>query len=307
MTATAKTPTVAIARVLRSFGLKQGADFRVKGEYKGRGLDRERVGTYVVLYSGHADHVVAEHADAIEELVQLDGGFSFRVSIHYTANGRRWAHIANYGSRVRDAAPAATLGRDDASQAPTEQGRKLAHDTGNQLTGQPLPSTAQQVATQDPYAGLTQKRFGSLYWACQEASQVWFFQDGYNSARFTLRVYRGRSQMVGWYLTGPGLPDAGRWMGPTVSLAAENAQDVIMDFKVISDTMERTARDWPTGTRVTNGHRTGQVNGAGWGAVTIEGHDNYGRAWVDVDWDAVDGDMGTNRRGRPFADTLTRI
>lgn len=307
MTTTAKTPTVAIARVLRSFGLKQGTDFRVKGEYKGRGLDRERVGTYVVIYTSHGDHIVAQHADAIEDLVKQDGGFAFRVSVHYTSNGRRWTWIANYGQRTRDEAPAATLGRDDASQAPSEQGRKLATDTGNKLTGQPLPSTPKQIADQDPYAGLAQKRFGSLYWACQEAGQVWFFQDGYHSARFTLRVYNGRAQARGWYLTGPGLPSEGRYMAARLSHAAEDAADVILAFKHISNTMEQTARDWPTGTRVTNGTRTGAVNGAGWGVVTIEGHDNYGRAWVDVDWDAVDGDMGSNRRGRPFADTLTRV
>lgn len=69
-----------------------------------------------------------------------------------------------------------------------------------------------------------------------------------------------------------------------------------------------TAADLPKGTRVTGPEgRTGTVNGADVGRVAIKGHASYGREYVGVDWDAVDGDMGLNRRSRPFVDELTII
>lgn len=68
----------------------------------------------------------------------------------------------------------------------------------------------------------------------------------------------------------------------------------------------RTAADLPKGTRVTNPEgRTGTVNGVDVGRIAIKGHANYGREYVGVEWDAVDGDMGLNRRSRPFVDELT--
>lgn len=341
----AKTPTVAIARILRDLGLKQGNDFRVRGQYQGTGQNRERIGTYVAALTGAADQVIADHADEIERLAS-EAGHSFRVSIHFTANGRMWTWVANYGQRTRDTVPAATLGRDDETQAPAEQSRRTvktieqrpgrngapvikatlgqphpafeqpdskrqrAADALRSLAGQVTGAVAEATArpsTDDPYEGLAQKRFGSLYWACEQAGSVWFFQDGQHGSRYTLRIYTGRVQVRGWYLTGPGLPVEGRRMGTTLTESAEASADVILDHKWITERMAATARQWPKGLRVTNGHRTGAVNGVAWGVVTLEGHENYGRPWVDVDWDAVDGDMGTNRRGRPFTDTLTRI
>ncbi|QBZ73560.1 hypothetical protein SEA_MISCHIEF19_75 [Streptomyces phage Mischief19] len=338
-TTPAKTPTVAIARVLRGLGLVQGADFKVTGEYRGRGLDRERVGTYVLVLTRDAEQTIADNADAIEAAALAQGGFAFRVSIYRTPSGGFWTRVANYGPRTREGhvldtdadrermgltAPEATEGdkqcscdctwecdrpADEPCTCPCTCGAQTAPEAAEQPATVPTAapvSTEAQIAAQDPYAGLAVKRYGALYWACQEAGQVWFFQDGYHAARYTLRVYNGRAMLRGWYLTGPGLPAEGRHMGKRLSVAAEESESVIMAFKVISDTMERTAREWPTGTLVSNGHRTGRVNGAGWGVVTLEGHENYGRAWVDVDWDAVEGDMGSNRRGRPFADTLLR-
>lgn len=312
----AKTPTVAIARILRDLGLKQGNDFRVRGQYQGTGQNRERIGTYVAALTGAADQVIADHADEIERLAS-EAGHSFRVSIHFTANGRMWTWVANYGQRTRDTVPAATLGRDDETQAPAEQSRRTVKTieqrpgrTGAPVIkatlGQPRPAF-EQPSTDDPYEGLAQKRFGSLYWACEQAGSVWFFQDGQHGSRYTLRIYTGRVQVRGWYLTGPGLPVEGRRMGTTLTESAEASADVILNHKWITERMAATARQWPKGLRVTNGHRTGAVNGVAWGVVTLEGHENYGRPWVDVDWDAVDSDMGTNRRGRPFTDTLTRI
>lgn len=69
-----------------------------------------------------------------------------------------------------------------------------------------------------------------------------------------------------------------------------------------------TAADLPKGTRVVSPEgRMGTVNGVDVGRVTnlSHGHANYGREYVGVDWDAVEGDMGLNRRSRPFADELT--
>lgn len=307
-TTTAKTPTVSVARVLRGLGLKQGKDFSCKGEYRGRGLDRERVGTYVVIYNRDAEQVVADNADAIEQRTQQDGGFSFRVSIHRTPSGGFWTHIANFGQRVREGhvldtdADRKRMGLDE-PQADAATRPVIKAKLGTPRPAFPLLDAEKE----DPYAGKAQRRMGALYWACEEADQVWFFQDGYHGARYTLRVYRGRARATGWLLSGPGLPVEGRWMGPTLTLAAEASESVIMDHKWITERMADVARAWPKGTRVTNGHRTGAVNGVAWGVVTAEGHENYGRAWADVDWDAVEGDMGANRRGRPFADTLTRI
>ncbi|MFJ1607001.1 hypothetical protein ACIOHS_27060 [Streptomyces sp. NPDC088253] len=98
------SPTVAIARILRGLGLSQGkgCDFRVTGEYRGE----ERIGTYALLLTRHADEVVAANADEIERLAD-ETGFAFRVSVrYYNGNPRPVAGVANYGSRVRDTPPA---------------------------------------------------------------------------------------------------------------------------------------------------------------------------------------------------------
>lgn len=100
----ASTPTVVVARTLRQLGLKQGRDFRVQGQYQGKGADRERIGTHVAILSAHGDQVVADNADRIERATAAQG-FGFNVSILFTAGGRMWTWIANYGHRTRDAAP----------------------------------------------------------------------------------------------------------------------------------------------------------------------------------------------------------
>lgn len=67
----------------------------------------------------------------------------------------------------------------------------------------------------------------------------------------------------------------------------------------------RTAADLPKGTRVVSPEgRMGTVNGVDVGRVTVPGHVNYGREYVGVNWDAVEGDKGLNRRSRPFVDEL---
>lgn len=220
--ATAKTPTVAIARVLRSLGLEQGKDFRVRGQYQGTGANRERIGTYVGIYSAAAEQTVADNADRIEELVKQDGGFAFRVSIHRTASGRVWTWIANFGKRTRE--------------------------------GHFMDTDADR------------KRMG-----------------------------------LGAGTTGSDAP-------------SEDARKAVKDIEQwIAERMERAGRDWPKGTRVSGLDsqgiaRTGTVNGVDVGMVVEPGHDNYGRTFVGVNWDAPERpELGHIVRNRPFTDSLTRV
>ncbi|MCX4550568.1 MULTISPECIES: hypothetical protein [unclassified Streptomyces] len=96
-----KTPTVAIARILRGLGLAQGGDFRVTGDYR----NGERIGTFVLTLSHHADETVVANADEIERLAG-EGPFPFRVSVRYPSGDRPMTGVANYGSRVRETPPA---------------------------------------------------------------------------------------------------------------------------------------------------------------------------------------------------------
>ncbi|MEV5677021.1 hypothetical protein [Streptomyces sp. NPDC052179] len=92
-----RTPTVAIARILRHLSLAQGSDFRVTGDYS----NGERIGTYVLVLSSRARDTIAANADEIERL-SGEGVFPFRVSIRYPSNARPMPSVANYGSRIRD-------------------------------------------------------------------------------------------------------------------------------------------------------------------------------------------------------------
>ncbi|MFB7574690.1 hypothetical protein [Streptomyces sp. NPDC056165] len=85
------SPTVAIARVLRDLGLTQGrgCDFRVTGEYR----NGERIGTYVLPLTRHADEVIAEHADEIERLT-AETGWAFRVLVRYPSGDRPMTVVA---------------------------------------------------------------------------------------------------------------------------------------------------------------------------------------------------------------------
>lgn len=99
-------PSTTIARILRGLDLKQGVDFRVRGEYQTTDGILERVGTYVVVYNGEAEQTIADNADLIEERA-AESGNSFRVSVYYTGAGRLWTWTANYGKRTRETAPVA--------------------------------------------------------------------------------------------------------------------------------------------------------------------------------------------------------
>jgi DNA-binding PadR family transcriptional regulator len=116
-----KTPTVAIARVLRDLGLTQGPgnDFRMEGAYR----NGERIGTYVLVLGRHAEEVIAEHADAIEAQAGA-AGYAFRVSVHYPNGDRPMTNVANYGPRVRDTPPAAAAPAAAPSAAPAPAAAK---------------------------------------------------------------------------------------------------------------------------------------------------------------------------------------
>lgn len=95
MTTTPRTPTVAIARILRALGLTQGKDFRVTGEY----CNGERTGTYVLTLTRRADETIAARADDIEK-VSEEGAYPFRVSVRYPSGDRPMTGVANYGNKA---------------------------------------------------------------------------------------------------------------------------------------------------------------------------------------------------------------
>ncbi|WTW95432.1 hypothetical protein OG216_19515 [Streptomycetaceae bacterium NBC_01309] len=107
-----RTPTVAIARILRGLGLGQGSDFRVAGTYR----NGERIGTHVLALTEHADLTIAAYADEIEQRSK-EGPFEFRVSVQYPNGSRPMADIANYGPRTREVPPAPVEVSADARQA----------------------------------------------------------------------------------------------------------------------------------------------------------------------------------------------
>ncbi|WP_371799029.1 hypothetical protein OG963_14430 [Streptomyces sp. NBC_01707] len=91
---------MTIARILRGLGLAQGDDFRVTGDYR----NGERIGTFVLPLTRHADETIAANADEIERLAD-EGPYAFRVSVRYPSGDRPMTGVANYGSRVREDPP----------------------------------------------------------------------------------------------------------------------------------------------------------------------------------------------------------
>jgi hypothetical protein len=131
--APAKTPGVAIARALRGLGLKQGTDFRVKGVYS----NGERTGTRVAVYGTDANAVVANHADAIEEAVKADGGWTMQVSIFFAPGGAMWVGVDNYNTRVRQTHMSSHLGRTE-QVAPAAVSAPVVGDSGRTMTQKPV-------------------------------------------------------------------------------------------------------------------------------------------------------------------------
>ncbi|MFJ3249110.1 DUF3560 domain-containing protein [Streptomyces sp. NPDC086782] len=106
VTKAATTPSIAIARALRRLGLTQGKgkDFRVEGQYR----NGERISTYVLTLTQHADETIAAHADDIERWTSEDGGWAFTVSVRYPdGKPRPFTTISNGPvERVREEPPA---------------------------------------------------------------------------------------------------------------------------------------------------------------------------------------------------------
>lgn len=105
--APAKTANVAIARVLRSLGLKQGHDFRING--------KAARGTYVNLISRESHQVTADNARTIVKAAS-DTGFPFDVDVHTFPTGTICVYISNRAVPV-----GAETGRVLANGAPTQR------------------------------------------------------------------------------------------------------------------------------------------------------------------------------------------
>lgn len=326
--APAKTPGVAIARILRGLGLKQGTDFRVRAERK----NGERIGTRVAVLGRPVNRTVADNADLIEQLAG-DAGFHFNVSTHFTPSGIVWVDVANFGKRTRQTHFLSNSGRTEntATEAPKpviratlgaprpafEQPETLRHRPGVAALCPDCAEAGASVCVEmpkapafDPYAGLAKRHMGSRVWGCGEAGQMWFFQKTEHGPRYTLRVYLGRAQANGWYLSGPGVgPEA--FMATSLGNAAVAADAVIKGLQQLTDVMEQVVRDFPKGQRIQGVDNygvtcMGTVNGVAWGAVSQQDHRNYGRTWVDVDWDEMPHNRGTGRRSRPFSSELIK-
>ena len=100
-------------------------------------------------------------------------------------------------------------------------------------------------------------------------------------------------------------------MAGNLGEAAARAHIVIEAFKPLTDAMDQVVLDFPKNQRVQGVDNygvtcMGTVNGAGWGAVTQDGHPNFGRTWVDITWDEMDHNRGTGRRSRPFSSGLIK-
>jgi hypothetical protein len=302
--APAKTPGVAIARVLRGLGLKQGTDFSVKGEYK----NGERVCTRVAVFGGPANQIVADNANLVEQQAG-DAGFHFNVSVYFTPSGIMWVSVANFGQRTRQTHFLSDSGRTEntaeAAPKPVIRATLAAPRPAFEQPEQP-----EQPKTFDPYAGHHTRTFENRVWGCAEAGQTWFFQTTEHGPRYTLRHYAGRTMTYGWYLSGPGI-SGDMFLGPRLNVAAHRANGRLDDVAALTATMNQVVQDYPKGQRVQGMDNygvtcMGTVNGVAWGAVTDPSHPNYGRTWADVDWDEYPHNQGTGRRSRPFVSDLIK-
>lgn len=316
--APAKTPGVAIARVLRGLGLKQGLDFGVRAERK----NGERIGTRVAVFGRTANQTVADNANEIEQQAG-DAGFHFNVSVYFTPSGQVWVNVANFGTKTRQthflsATPAEPTEaaedqplRDRAVALADESMAEAPKPVIRATLGAPRPAFEQpEAAPFDPYAGRPVRLSAGKRWGCAEAGQRWYFQTTEHGPCFTLRVYLGRAQVNGWYLSGPGIGSDAYMAGDlTTSMVA--AGRVIDSFAWLIHRMEDVAHYYPKGQRVQGVDNygvtcMGTVNGVAWGAVTDPSHANYGRTWADVDWDEMPHNRGTGRRSRPFVSDLIK-
>lgn len=346
----AKTPGVAVARVLRGLGLKQGTDFGIRAERK----NGERIGTRVAVFGAEANQTVADNANAIERAA-ADAGFHFNVSVYFTPSGSVWVNVANFGKRTRQthflsATPAepteaaedqplrdrAVALADESMTGKQQRAAEALKGLAGQVAGavddavkhgirtrtakpritaalgEPRPAFGQQPGAEafNPYGGRAVRVSAGKKWGCGEAGQHWYFQTTEHGARYSLRIYLGRAQANGWYLSGPGI-GADAYMAGDLTTSLVAAGRVIDSFSWLLDRMEGVANDYPKGQRVQGVDNygvtcMGTVNGVAWGAVTDPNHTNYGRTWVDVDWDEMPHNRGTGRRSRPFTSDLIK-
>ena len=138
---------MAIARILRDMGLRQGngKDFTVRGFER----NGERFGTMVVPLTRAANDLIDARADEIESASE-EAGFPFLVSTEYGADGRAWPNLVNFGERVRSPRPAIATRESDVKRNVLQYARKagfvvthhggavpgvaqLNHDNGNVL------------------------------------------------------------------------------------------------------------------------------------------------------------------------------
>ncbi|MFB8402171.1 hypothetical protein [Streptomyces sp. NPDC055912] len=184
-----RTPAVAIARELRRLGLTQGAgkDFQVAGHYR----NGERDHTYVLLLTRHANEVVAENADLIEERTS-SGPFPFRVSVRYFGTARPTASIANAGSRVRET-PAEETAPAAEGPAPAAPAPLPASETpGEELPTPHAPAEPVQAAAVDYRERHRQEgQAAALGWSTRHADAV-----AWAAAGELLRVEDGSARRV---------------------------------------------------------------------------------------------------------------
>ncbi|MFF3654932.1 DUF3560 domain-containing protein [Streptomyces olivochromogenes] len=156
-TPAAKSPSIAIARALRRLGLTQGKgkDFKVEGEYNKAG---ERVRTYVLTLTRHADETVAARADDIERWASEDGGWSFTVNVRYSDKGRPHCTISNGAvEKVREEPPAPPADE----PAPESQPEQPAGETAA-LEDPVQPEEAEEPPAEEPPAEEPPASKGSL-------------------------------------------------------------------------------------------------------------------------------------------------
>ena len=323
--APAKTPGVAIARVLRGLGLKQGLDFGVRAERK----NGERIGTRVAVFGRTANQTVADNANVIEQQAG-DAGFHFNVSVYFTPSGSVWVNVANFGTKTRQthflsATPAApaevpedqplrdravALADESMTAAPKQRAAEALRSLAGQVTdavddavkhgirtrtatprisatlGAPRPAFEQpEAAPFNPYAGRATRTVAGRKWGCAEAGQHWYFQTTEHGPRYTLRVYLGRAMANGWYLSGPGI-GADAYMAGDLTTSLVAAGRVIDSFSWLLHRMEDAVHYYPKGQRV-------------------QGVDNYGVTCMGtvngVSWGAVTDPSHANY-GRTWAD-----
>jgi len=307
--APAKTPGVAIARALRGLGLKQGSDFRVKGEYK----NGERTGTRVVVLGRSVNQTVADNANLIEQQAG-DAGFHFNVSVYFTPSGIMWVHIANYGKKTRQTHFLSPSGRTEN----VDEAAQLADSDNLPTTGKSADSASRPEAERrsgkaapfNPYAGLVTQGWGPRVWGRTEAGNHWFHQTSEHGARFNLRHRVDGPQGSGWYLAGPGIASS-LFMAATLNEAVPAAGETLDGLQWLTLRVDGAPFYFPKGQRIQGVDSygvtcMGTVNGVAWGAVTDPSHQNFGRTWVDVDWDEMPHNRGTGRRSRPFTSDLIK-